>query len=105
VHTIDGFYLDSDGVNNGDDFGWFADGSFSLVPETLTFAGSLIFEADITEFGEGATVIVNPGDSFSVNSTSEITPLNMTFTAVPEPSAYASILGLVAIWVACRRKH
>ncbi|HBE67461.1 MAG TPA: hypothetical protein DDW52_04860 [Planctomycetaceae bacterium] len=99
-HSINGLFLDSDGSSGSDDFAWFADGTFNAI-EILTFAGSAELGFDITTFGEGATAIMNPGDTFTVTSTSEITPLSMTFTAnsssaaVPEPSTLAMFgLGL-----------
>ncbi|MEM7478245.1 MAG: PEP-CTERM sorting domain-containing protein [Planctomycetota bacterium] len=89
AHSIDGVFVDSDGTNGGDDFSWFAAGTFTQI-ETLTFSGTSTISADITTFGEGATAIVNEGDTFTVSSNNGITNLSMTFTAiaaVPEPTS------------------
>ena len=78
----DGLYLDDDSGSGGDDFGWFAAGRYNAA-QTLTFSGSATLDFDITTFGEDDTLITKSGDSFTVTSTSEITPLRITVTALP----------------------
>ncbi|GEA09896.1 hypothetical protein [Alteromonas sp. KUL49] len=76
-HIINGLYIDWDSNIGDDDFGWFAGGSFD-DGETLTFSGSGSLLRDISEFGIPQLAA---GESFVFSSTSEITPLTITFSA------------------------
>jgi len=77
-HILNGLYIDSDPGEGDDDFGWFSNGSF-IAGETLVFSGSGIMQRDITEFGDPALI---GGRSFVFSSTTEVTPLSVTFSAI-----------------------
>ncbi len=99
-HDLDGVFLVSNAADSrDDDWGWYASGAFG-EEETLTFSGTGTVALDISLFGEGATAIQNPGDTFTVSSMTEITPLQLQFTAVPEPRATAGLVGCAALGVA-----
>jgi hypothetical protein len=85
VHLLDGIFLDSDNPITGDDFTWYAPGTFE-DGETLTFSGTATLPLDITLF-------LVAGDTFrsiaSVGATST-NPADFTMTFTNEsagPSA------------------
>lgn len=96
VHLLNGLYIDAD---NGldDDFAWFAGGAFS-AGEIISFTGTGVMFRDITEFGDPG---LTSGSSFVFSSTSEVTPLTVTFSAVPVPAAVwlfgSGLLGLIGV--------
>lgn len=99
-------YIDSDAANGGDDFGWYIAGDLA-ERETLTLSGTSEAQIDITKFGEGATLIQNVGDNFSINNSSDTDSkgvITLNFTAIPEPSsALLCGLGVLGILILRRR--
>ncbi|MDB4499232.1 PEP-CTERM sorting domain-containing protein [Akkermansiaceae bacterium] len=106
AHFIDGLVIDSDGADGGDDFGWYIAGDLEAF-ETLTLSGTSEAPIDITKFGEGATLIQNTGDNFSINNSSDTDNkgiITLNFTAIPEPSS-ALLIGVGALSILVRRRR
>ena len=106
------FELD-DGLDAGDSLGvyWFPEVNSTLISDSVTQYG--FFRSDSVNPGSDIAFVM-PGDgdvvtlsafSDNVNSASDITTND--FTAIPEPSAYATILGLLGFGyvVFCRRRR
>ena len=76
--------------------GFFTNGGLTLGDAAQTFTGSIPVTGSTLDIR--LTLNVNSGDEdFAVD--------NLTITAVPEPSAYAAILGLLGLaYVAFRRR-